>query len=237
MNHPSQPFDPKRRRFHGYLLAAAATGLLPGCGNDTPQVDAQVAMPGASGEPGEGIDWVAISPPQPGETPGKIEVLEFFSYGCIHCSNFNPLIARWELGLGDDVVLRRVPVTFGRAAWTNLAKLYYTLESLGELERLDQAVFDAIHEEKAALNSEREIADWAARNGIDAERFAATFDGFPMRNRIARADALARDYRVESVPLITVAGRYAVVGREARRLEDLLVIADDLIRRARGNRA
>ena len=235
MNHPSQPFDPKRRRFHGYLLAAAATGLLSGCGGDAPQVDAQLAMPGAGGggEPGEGIDWIAISPPQPGETPGKIEVLEFFSYGCIHCSNFNPLIARWEHGLGDDVAFKRVPVTFGRAAWTNLARLYYTLQSLGELERLDQAAFDAIHVEKAALGSEREIADWAARNGIDAARFAATFDDTAMRDRIAHADRLARDYRVESVPLITVAGRYAVVGREARRLEDLLVIADDLIRRAR----
>lgn len=231
------PIDAGRRRFHRRLLAGTAGALLTACGAD-PQ-SAQVASGPATarsagaGAPGEGIDWVAIDPPQPGDSPGRIEVLEFFSYGCVHCANFNPLIAAWEHALPADVAFRRVPVTFGRAAWRNLARLYYALDSLGELGRLDQAVFDAIHTHREPLSTESEITTWATRNGIDAERFAAVFDGFAMQGRIARADQLARDYRVESVPLLTVGGRYAVVGREARRLEDLLVIADDLIARVR----
>jgi len=235
MPHPAATFDLKRRRFHALLLTAAAAPLLTACGAEAPQTAEQPAMPG-SGEPGEGIDWIAITPPQRTAQPGKIEVLEFFSYGCVHCSNFNPLITTWEHGLASDVTFQRVPVSFGRAAWSNLARLYYALESLDELQRLDQAVFDAIHLDQIALGSEPEITDWAVRNGIDAQRFAATFDGAPVRDRLARAEQLARAYQVQSVPLITVDGRYAVIGKQASQLEDLLVIADDLIRRARAQR-
>ncbi len=240
------PIDAGRRRFHRYLLAGTAGVLLTACGADQPSAPVAPVSPAADstggtttpggGASGEGVDWVAIDPPQPGDSPGRIEVLEFFSYGCVHCANFNPLIAAWEHALPADVAFRRVPVTFGRAAWRNLARLYYTLDSLGELARLDQAVFDAIHTQREPLNSDAEITAWAARNGIDAQRFAAVFDGFAMQGRIARADQLARDYRVESVPLLTIDGRYAVVGRQARRLEDLLVIADDLIARVRAHR-
>lgn len=227
-------FDPRRRQFHAHLLASAAAPLLAACGAESPPAAAQVAMPGA-GEPGEGIDWIAISPARTGAQPGKIEVLKFFSYGCVHCSNFNPLITAWEHGLSGDVSFQRVPVSFGRAAWSNLARLYYTLAILDELPRLDQAAFDAIHVDNTPLGSEAEITDWAVRNGIDAQRFTTAFDGGPVRERLTRAEQLARDYQVQSVPLITVDGRYAVIGKQARQLEDLLLIADTLIQRARAH--
>ena len=89
--------------------------------------------------------YTPISPAQPTEDASKIEVLEFFSYGCPHCADFNPLLHAWAAKLPGDVVIKKVPITFGRAAWANIAKLYYTLEITGDLQRLESDVFKAIH--------------------------------------------------------------------------------------------
>lgn len=181
----------------------------------------------------EGEDWHAITPPQPGDAPGKIEVLEFFSYGCPHCGSLNPLLKQWEATLPEDVVLRRVPVTFGRQAWANLARLFYALESLDALDRLDQAVFTALHEQRAKLYTEPAILDWLANKEIDIQRFKDAFNSFDVQTKLGRADYLAGRYQIDSVPTLAVAGRYAVLGQKAKGLPDLLAIADQLIDRAR----
>jgi thiol:disulfide interchange protein DsbA len=181
----------------------------------------------------EGEDWRAITPPQPGDVPGKIEVLEFFSYGCPHCGSLNPLVKQWESTLPEDVVLRRVPVTFGRQAWANLARLFYTLESLDELERLDQSVFTALHEQRAKLYTEPAILEWLADKEIDTQRFKDAFNSFDVQTKVGRSDYLAGRYQIDAVPTIVVAGRYAVLGQKAKSLPDLLAIADQLIDRAR----
>lgn len=181
----------------------------------------------------EGEDWRAITPPQPGDAPGKIEVLEFFSYGCPHCGSLNPLLKQWEATLPEDVVLRRVPVTFGRQAWANLARLFYALESLDALDRLDQAVFTALHEQRAKLYTEPAILDWLANKEIDIQRFKDAFNSFDVQTKLGRADYLAGRYQIDSVPTLAVAGRYAVLGQKAKGLPDLLAIADQLIDRAR----
>lgn len=206
-----------RRRFNQYLVGALTS----------------LALPATKADLIEGKDWRPISPPQPGDTPGKIEVLEFFSYGCPHCSSMNRLIHTWAKELPDDVAFRRVPVTFGRKAWANLARLYYSLESLGALERLDQAVFDALHEERIKLYTEPKIKDWLEEQGVDTEGFDQVFDSFDVQTQVARSDYLARQYLIDAVPSITVGGRYAVLGRSVSGLEDLLAIADELIERAR----
>jgi thiol:disulfide interchange protein DsbA len=181
----------------------------------------------------EGEDWRAITPPQPGDVPGKIEVLEFFSYGCPHCGSLNPLVKQWESTLREDVVLRRVPVTFGRQAWANLARLFYALESLDELERLDQSVFTALHEQRAKLYTEPAILEWLADKEIDTQRFKDAFNSFDVQTKVGRSDYLAGRYQIDAVPTIVVAGRYAVLGQKAKSLPDLLAIADQLIDRAR----
>jgi protein dithiol oxidoreductase (disulfide-forming) len=181
----------------------------------------------------EGEDWRAITPPQPGDVPGKIEVLEFFSYGCPHCGSLNPLVKQWESTLREDVVLRRVPVTFGRQAWANLARLFYALDSLDELERLDQSVFNALHEQRAKLYTEPAILEWLADKEIDTQRFKDAFNSFDVQTKVGRSDYLAGRYQIDAVPTIVVAGRYAVLGQKAKGLPDLLAIADQLIDRAR----
>jgi protein dithiol oxidoreductase (disulfide-forming) len=181
----------------------------------------------------EGEDWRAITPPQPSDVPGKIEVLEFFSYGCPHCGSLNPLIQQWKSTLAEDVVLRRVPITFGRQAWANLARLFYALESLDELERLDQAVFTALHEQRVKLYTESAILEWLSNKEIDTQRFTDAFNSFDVQTKIGRADYLAGRYQIDAVPTVAVGGRYAVLGHKAKGLPDLLAIADQLIDRAR----
>lgn len=212
-----------RRRFNQAILTALAAAALP--------------LPAGTAELVEGRDWVPISPPQPGDVAGKIEVLEFFSYGCPHCRELHPLVSVWATRLPDDVALRRIPVSFGRAAWANLARLYLALELTEDLARLDMAVFDAIHDQRAKLYTKENILAWLAAEGVDAKAFAEAFDSFAVQTRLARSDQLARQYRIDAVPRLTVAGRYAVVGREAKGHADLLAIADTLIEQTRARRA
>jgi len=203
-----------RRRFQQLLLGALCATVLP---------DAPIA------DPVQGRDWRPITPAQPSSVPGKIEVLEFFAYGCPHCSDLNPLIVPWTARLPEGVVFRRMPVSFGRAAWANLARLYFSLDLMGDLPRLDQAVFDAIHRERLSLYTEPAIREWVAKQGVDTAAFQATFDSFDVNMRLKRSDQLAREYAVEGVPMIAVDGRYAVTGLGVKGLPELLRIADELI--------
>jgi thiol:disulfide interchange protein DsbA len=221
-----------RRQFNRALVATLVAGAWPAA-------RAASAPPAKSSATAlvEGRDWEPITPAQPGDSPGKIEVLEFFSYGCGHCRDFHPLVTAWAGKLPKDVIFRRVPVTFGRAAWSNLARLFYALEASGQLARLDQAVFDAIHLRKTNLYTEKAALDWASGQGVKAGDLRETFRSFAVETRLARAEQLARLYKVEGVPRITVDGRYAVLGKAAKGLPDLLAVADGLLRLARDGRA
>jgi thiol:disulfide interchange protein DsbA len=216
VSHPTHPFDPSRRQFHRLVLATLAVTALPAQAADA--------------------EWLPITPPQLGDSPGKIEVLEFFSWGCPHCRDFNPLVSRWAEKLPKDVVFKRVPVSFGRAAWSNLARLFYALEGIGELKRLDDAVFAAIHDRRVNLYTEAAALAWVRQQGVDARRFSDTFKSFSTETRVARAEQLSRAYKIDSVPLLTVAGRYRVVSQAARGQAGLLAVADDLIDRVRKER-
>lgn len=209
-----------RREFHRLLLV----GSLIGTG-----------LPSALAAPAlkEGIDWSPINPPQPGDAPGKIEVLEFFSYGCPHCREMHPHVAAWAARLPKDVVVQRVPVSFSRAAWANLVRLYYALEAESLLVRFDQAVFDAIHLRRVSLFTDKAIIDWLGAQGVDKEKFRATFSSFGIGSKLARAEALTANYKIDAVPRLVVGGRYNVLGNNAKSYDDFLVIADALIDKAR----
>ncbi|HYN78098.1 MAG TPA: thiol:disulfide interchange protein DsbA/DsbL [Lamprocystis sp. (in: g-proteobacteria)] len=207
-----------RRRFTRVMLTTLGAALVP-----FPTLAELV----------QGRDWRPINPPQPGAVPGKIEVLEFFSYGCPHCGQLNPLIKPWSERLPQDVVFRRIPVTFGRAAWVNLARLYVALEQTGDLARLDQAVFDAVAKQRENLFTDEAIFAWVKGQGVALDDFKAAFSGFAAETEIKRSDALVQRYQVDSVPTIAVGGRYVVTGSGAKGYEDLLTIADGLIVMAR----
>lgn len=212
--------DRIRRRFSASLLVAMACLLWP--------------FVGTSAELVEGRDWRALSSDAQSTPEGTdIEVQEFFSYGCPHCADLNPLIEQWADALPSDVRFERVPVTFGRAAWESLARLYFALDFAGELEALDQAVFEAVTQRRTNLYSEKAVLNWIAEQGVERDAFAKVYNSFAVEAALAKANTLAARYRVDAVPMLIVDGRYVVLNEGAKTHADLLEIADGLIDKAR----
>lgn len=196
----------------------------------------------ASSQPTEGQDYRLLTPPRPTGSPGKIEVLEFFSYGCPHCAKFSPLVGAWAAALPKDVVFKRVPVGYGRPAWVNLSRAYYSLEATGDLAKLDAALFRAIHDEHENLFDEQSLADWVGKHGGDAARFANAYVSFGVNNQTVQADQMAEDYAIEAVPTLVVNGRYAVVSPaqaedEQQTFKELLSLTARVIAMARADAA
>lgn len=160
----------------------------------------------------EDKDYKRLSPAQPTESPGKVEVIEFFSYGCPHCYSMQPLLTKWAKELPANVVLVRVPVSLGHREWGQLSRAYYALGATGDLARLDDALFAAIHKDKRPLFDEESLAVWAASQGVDAAKFRAAFNSFDVTTKATRAEQLARNYQVTSIPHLSVDGKYAALG-------------------------
>lgn len=182
-----------------------------------------------------GREFKPINPPL-AAPKDKIEVIEFFSYGCNHCSDFHPIISKWAANLPKDVSFRRVPVSFGRAEWARLSKIYYSLEATGELAKLDTAVFIAIHEQRVPFKTDDAVFAWVAGKGSDAKKFAEAFNGFSMASKVQRGDQDAVAARIGGVPSLAVDGRYLVSNEAASSYEDLLRITDAVIAKARQER-
>ena len=182
----------------------------------------------------EGAEYRYIDPPQHPATPGKIEVLEFFSYGCPHCDEFYPLVSAWAAKLPKDVVFKRVATGMGRMPWTNLGKMYYALETTGDLARLDAQVFHAIHEEHAPLFDEAAITDWVGKHGVDVTKFKTAFESFGVNNKVNQAEEMVEAYKVEGVPTLTVDGKFLVLGDS---FQQILTNADGVIAMDRQQKA
>lgn len=158
-----------------------------------------------------GKEYALIDPPLPSQAPpGKIEVVEFFSYGCPHCNDFNPFVKSWEAKMAADVTFRKVPVAFGRPAWERLSAIYYALEITGDLARLDQAVFTAVHGERFNFSSNDKIVEWAIGRGVDKTKINDALNSFGMQSRIRRGDQEFAAAKLQGVPAVVVAGRYLV---------------------------
>lgn len=186
----------------------------------------------------EGKDYRLLTPPRPTSSPGKIEVVEFFSYACPHCAKFNPLVSAWVARESKDVAFKRVAVSYGRPPWMNLSRTYYALEATGDLKKLDAALFRAIHEDHQNLFDEQSIADWVGQQGGDAVRFANAYVSFGVNNATVQADQMAEDYGIDAIPTLVVNGRYAVVSPtqaadEEQTFRELLVRTDAVIAMAR----
>jgi len=150
--------------------------------------------------------YVTLDPAQPSNTPGKIEVLEFFAYTCPHCNAIEPLLEKWEKTLPANVVVHPVPVAFN-ASMSSLQKLFYSLQIMGRLD-LHSQVFKAIHEEHLPIYTEKAITDWVVSKGVDRAKFTAVFDSFGVQTKVKRADEMARDYKIDGTPSFAVGGKY-----------------------------
>lgn len=195
-----------------------------------------ISLP-ASAQAVAGKDYQVVIPAQPTESKGKVEVLEFFSYGCPHCHELEPQLDKWVKAQGKDVEVRRVPITFGRDVWLALAKMYYTLEALGELDRLHGPVFDALHNQRVPLNVEAAQFEWIASKGIDAKKYQELYKSFTVQSKVARAQQIAAGYKITGVPTMAVGGRFMTSGSLAGSHEAMLRVVDQLIVTARAELA
>ncbi len=216
-----------RRDFSSSVLSASflGTGVSAAALLASPSVRAQ-------GAPVEGREYTVLPSAQPPIAPGKIEVLEFFSYACPHCSAFEPTIEAWAKTLPADVALRRVPVPF-LMNYDNFQHTYYALETIGAVDAMQMKIFRAIHTDRLRLDKPEDIAAFVGKNGVDATKFLAAFKSFSVATSVSRAKKMVADYKVESVPLLAVAGRYITSPALANGAPQSLAVVDALVQRTR----
>ena len=150
-----------------------------------------------------------LNPPQPTESDGKIEVLEFFWYGCIHCYNLEPKLDTWLKTKPADVAFRRVPAVLSDR-WGHDAAVFYTFEALGVLDKLHRPFFDAIHRDRLRSDSMPALNAWLEKQGVDPKKFDATARSFGVQAKVKRAIRLTSDYKIEGTPAMAVHGRYTI---------------------------
>ena len=175
----------------------------------------------------EGFDYRILPIAQPLEAKGKVEVIEFFWYGCPHCYDFEPELMSWVKRQPKDVVFRRVPVAF-RDDFMPHSQLFYALEAMGKGDALHEKVMYAMHKENKRLLTEPEIADWVASQGIDRNTFLATYRSFAVISKARTAKQLADAYRIDGVPTIVMQGKYVTSPSIAGTKAKAIVVMDHL---------
>jgi protein dithiol oxidoreductase (disulfide-forming) len=197
-----------------------------------------------------GRDYTLLSPAQPTDSGKKIEVIEFFWYGCPHCYHLEPSLNAWLKRKPADVEFRPVPGTFGAPTWEPLTRTYYALDAMGLATKYHDALFAAIHEEKdaakqrALVNDARSIADWLAAKGVDKQKFMDTYNSFAVNGRVKRSEDMTRNYDVPGTPAMAIDGKYLVSpsnfsskDNSSISYERFFSAVDQLIAQARKERA
>jgi thiol:disulfide interchange protein DsbA len=201
--------------------AAAAVALVAG---------ASARAQGAA--PVEGRDFVRLNTPVAVPGGGKIDVIEFFSYGCPHCYTFEPMLEQWVKRLPADVAFRRIPATFN-PTFEGYARLFYALEAVGQVESLHKRVFAAIHVQRQRLDKEADIAAFVTANGGDGAKTVEALKSFGVDGKLRQAKQAFEAYKIDGVPALGIHGRWFTSGSLANGNDKALAVTDYLIQRAR----
>ena len=152
---------------------------------------------------------IPLNPPQPVDNDGKVEVLEFFAYGCIHCANLESSFDAWARRQPADVRVKRIPSPVPIMGIDSTV-MYYSLEALGQVERLQAKIFEAAHIEKVVLGNPALLNKWLEKNGVDAKKYEEVQKSFSVVTKVNRARKMVSDYKIEATPTIVVNGKFAV---------------------------
>ncbi|RCS57094.1 thiol:disulfide interchange protein DsbA/DsbL [Parvibium lacunae] len=180
----------------------------------------------------EGYDYLVVKPAQPTDAAGKIEVVEFFWYGCPHCFDFDPQLEAWLKKLPADVAFRRIHVAF-RDDFVPHQRLFYTLEALGKLPELHKKAFEAFHVQRLPMNNADQIAQWASQQGLDKKTFLDMYNSFSINSKCAAAKQASDNWKIRGVPTLGIQGKYLTSasiagGRHERALEVASQLIDDI---------
>ena len=180
-------------------------------------------------------DYLRLDTPRPVTSGDKIEVIEFFYYGCPVCYELEPPLARWYFNSPGAVTLRRVPA-LSSDNWDNFAKLFYTLESVGQLGRLHWPVYDQFHFDGVKLNEEAVMANWVSKNGVDKDKFLSTYRSPEIQAKLAVSRQMLQDYDIKGVPSIVVDGKFITSARMTGGTRELMQVLAQLVELARKER-
>jgi thiol:disulfide interchange protein DsbA len=180
-------------------------------------------------------DFQVLDPPRPVSTGARIEVIEFFYYGCPVCYEAQPYVARWKLKAGPGVVHLRVPAAFTESS-ESFARTFFTLEAMGLLERLHWPLYENHHFDGKELNLEKNVTAWVAANGVDAARFTELWHSAGVSARVESAKKALDTYGVKGVPTFVVDGRYLTSARIAGSVPHMMETVDNLVARAAAER-
>ncbi len=182
----------------------------------------------------EGTHYVRLGQPLPVTAPaGKVDVVEFFWYGCPHCNAFEPMLEAWVKKLPEFASFRRVPVQFREEPFGTHQRIYFALEAMGQLEAMHRKVFAAIHNERMKLDKPAEIQAFMTKNGVDGAKFIEVMNSFGVQTKARQAKQLAESYRIDGVPALGIQGRFYTSGSLAGGQDKMLVVADFLIQASR----
>jgi thiol:disulfide interchange protein DsbA len=180
-------------------------------------------------------DFQVLDPPRPVSTGERIEVLEFFYYGCPVCYEAQPHVARWLLKAGPGVAIQRVPAAFTESS-ESFARTFYTLGAMNQIARLHWPLYDNHHFDGKELNEEKNIVAWVAANGVDRARFVELWHSDQVKAQVEAAKKALDTYGIKGVPTFVVDGKYATSARLAGSVPHMMETVAYLVERAAGER-
>jgi thiol:disulfide interchange protein DsbA len=187
------------------------------------------AASSASAEAPSALGYETITPAQPTQHADKIEVIEFFWYGCPHCYHFEPTLEKWLKNLPKNVEFIRQPAAFNEL-WGKHAKAYFTAEALGVVDKVHADLFDAIQNKKEALETEDQLAKFFVAHGVKEDDFRAAYNSFPVDSKMRQAPMMAGRYGITGVPALIVNGKYKTNGPLAGSQDRMIDIVNMLIK-------
>jgi thiol:disulfide interchange protein DsbA len=194
------------------------------------------AAAAAQQKPTEGKDYLTLNPAQPVAASGKVEVTEFFWYRCPHCYDLEPTLQDWVNKLPPDVNFNRVPAIFSDE-WAYDARVYYALETTGDLARVHTGLMNAIHQQGGRrLSGEaylKWVAEWLGKNGVDTAKYDTALRSFTVETKVRRAVQVTQAYKLDGVPAIGVQGRWLVSAAMVGERQRMINITDYLTGEAR----
>ena len=170
------------------------------------------------------------------DDPSKIEVREFFFYGCPHCYDTEALVEQWLVGKPADINFVRSPVLFINGA-EPLARAFYVAQSKGIFEQIHNPIFDAIHKHREPLFTVSALTNFFRKYGVEPKEFNELYASFGVSTRIRQADAVSRESKITGVPAFTVNGKYVVLRQNLKTHDELFGVIEYLVekeRKARG---
>jgi protein dithiol oxidoreductase (disulfide-forming) len=218
------------------VAAVGGTFSLNACAREAPEAGAKPAASAGPSRPGKwvaGTNYRILGAPQPTNVgPGKVEVIEFFWFGCGHCYRLDPALEKWKAGKPAYIEFRRSHVMWGPVHQQH-ARLFYVMQALGRPD-LQTKIFEEIHLRQNLLAAQNPVFSrnlqqaFFEKNGVTTQAFETAYDSMSVATNLQRADESAIRYAIESVPTIVINGKFVTDVGMAGGPDQLIELVNDL---------